>query len=251
MDRVAPAVLLKWLRASGEPTRLRLLSLCLEATLSVSDLAQALGQSEARVSRHLKILCDAGLLERLRHGQWVQYRIGAAAEAASFARGLLAHIDRRDPQLQRDAAAARAGAAAPAAQAAARQRVAPRARTGRFPRCRHSHPAARYGAGGGRQSSGAARERGPCGARLHGDCPFAARRAGGARLRRAARIRLHGSAGIEPRGAERCGPGTCRSAVRCGAARSSGGERRGARARAGEYRAGDRSRRAVVDLRAL
>ena len=118
MNRVASAVLLKWLRASGEATRLRLLSLCLEATLTVSDLAQALGQSEARVSRHLKILCDAGLLERLRHGHWVQYRIGAAAEAASFARGLLAHLDLRDPQLQRDAAAARAGGAAPAAQAA-------------------------------------------------------------------------------------------------------------------------------------
>src|SRR5256885_13873387 len=42
--------------------------------LSVSDLAQALRQSEPRVSRHLKILCEAGLLVRLRHGQWVDYR---------------------------------------------------------------------------------------------------------------------------------------------------------------------------------
>jgi DNA-binding transcriptional ArsR family regulator len=104
-------MLLKWLRAAGEPSRLRLLALCAEAALSVSDLAQALGQSEARVSRHLKILCEAGLIERLRQGQWVHYRIAAAAESTSFSRGLLAQLDRRDPQFLRDVSAARAAAA--------------------------------------------------------------------------------------------------------------------------------------------
>jgi DNA-binding transcriptional ArsR family regulator len=108
-------MLLKWLRAAGEPSRLRLLALCAEGALSVSDLAQALRQSEARVSRHLKILCEAGLIERLRQGQWVHYRIAAAAESTSFSRGLLAQLDRRDPQLLRDVSAARA-AAAPDAQ---------------------------------------------------------------------------------------------------------------------------------------
>ena len=98
------------LRASGEPTRMRLLALCAEAGLSVSDLAQALRQSEPRVSRHLKILCEAGLLERLRQGQWVLYRLSAQAEASSFVRGLLAQLDRRDPLLLRDAAAARTAA---------------------------------------------------------------------------------------------------------------------------------------------
>jgi len=104
-------MLLKWLRAAGEPSRLRLLTLCGDATLSVSELARALKQSEARVSRHLKILCEAGLLERLRQGQWVQYRLASEAEAVSFVRGLLAQLERRDPQLLRDAAAARVMAA--------------------------------------------------------------------------------------------------------------------------------------------
>jgi DNA-binding transcriptional ArsR family regulator len=108
--------MLKWLRAAGEPSRLRLLALCAQATLSVSDLAQALRQSEARVSRHLKILCEAGLLQRLRQGQWVQYRASDATEPGGFLRGLLVHLDRRDRQLSRDLAAVRA-AAAPAMEA--------------------------------------------------------------------------------------------------------------------------------------
>jgi DNA-binding transcriptional ArsR family regulator len=62
-------LLLTWLRAAGEPTRLRLLALCAARELSVSDIAQIVGQSEPRVSRHLKILGDARLIERLRQGQ--------------------------------------------------------------------------------------------------------------------------------------------------------------------------------------
>jgi len=102
--------MLKWLRAAGEPSRLRLLALCSQATFSVSDLARTIRQSEARVSRHLKILCDAGLLQRLRQGQWVQYCASPAPEPASFLRGLLAQLDRRDAQLLRDASAVRAAA---------------------------------------------------------------------------------------------------------------------------------------------
>src|SRR5215468_12781502 len=112
MKSSLPAGLLKWLRAAGEPSRLRLLALCTDAELSVSDMAQALKQSEPRVSRHLKILCESGLIERLRQGQWVHYRLTAAPEAASFVRGLLAQLDRRDPQLLRDTANARAAGAA-------------------------------------------------------------------------------------------------------------------------------------------
>ena len=111
---LAPAVLLKWLRAAGEPSRLRLLALCADAALSVSDMAQALKQSEPRVSRHLKILCEAGLIERMRQGQWVHYRLALAPEASSFVRGLLAQLDRRDRQLVRDATSARAAIAADA-----------------------------------------------------------------------------------------------------------------------------------------
>jgi len=108
MDPVAPSVMLKWLRAAGEQSRLRLLALCAENGLSVSDLAQSLKQSEARVSRHLRILCEAGLLERLREGQWVHYRATGAPEPASFLRGLIGQLDRRDAQLLRDRATARA-----------------------------------------------------------------------------------------------------------------------------------------------
>jgi ArsR family transcriptional regulator len=114
---LAPAVLLKWLRAAGEPSRLRLLALCADAALSVSDMAQALKQSEPRVSRHLRILSESGLVERLRQGQWVHYRLTAAPEASGFVRGLLAQLDRRDAQLARDATSARAAAAADAQMA--------------------------------------------------------------------------------------------------------------------------------------
>jgi DNA-binding transcriptional ArsR family regulator len=111
---LAPTILLRWLRAAGEPSRLRLLALCADAALSVSDMAQALKQSEPRVSRHLKILSESGLIERLRQGQWVHYRLAAAPEASSFVRGLLAQLDRRDAQLLRDATNARAAIAADA-----------------------------------------------------------------------------------------------------------------------------------------
>jgi DNA-binding transcriptional ArsR family regulator len=90
------------LRAAGEPSRLRLLALCDQGDLSVSDLAQALGQSEPRVCRHLRILSEAGLIERLRNGQWVHYRLTPSAPAASFVKGLLAQLDRGDPVFARD-----------------------------------------------------------------------------------------------------------------------------------------------------
>jgi DNA-binding transcriptional ArsR family regulator len=88
---------LGWLRAAGEDSRLRLLALCARQEVSVSDLAEALRQSEPRVSRHLRILCDAGLLERMRQGQWVHYRVTQEGAPAAFVRGLLAQVERSDP----------------------------------------------------------------------------------------------------------------------------------------------------------
>lgn len=108
-----PTVLL-WLRATAEPTRLRLLALCAARDLSVSDLAQVLGQSEPRVSRHLRILTEAGLVERLRQGQWVHYRLSRATAAGQFAQGLLGQLDRTDPALARDLQRAHAANGAPA-----------------------------------------------------------------------------------------------------------------------------------------
>ena len=123
MESVAPSRLIGWLRASGEPTRLRLLALCAQGGLSVSDLAQALRQSEPRVSRHLKILCEAGLIERQRQGQWVHYRVAAGAEAASFVAGLLAQLDGRDALLQRDRTAVRLANPSTASRGAAESRL--------------------------------------------------------------------------------------------------------------------------------
>jgi DNA-binding transcriptional ArsR family regulator len=99
---VTSTQLVHWLRAAGEATRLRLIALCAQRDLSVSDLATTVGQSEPRVSRHLKILCEAQLLERLRQGQWVHYRVTQTEPAAAFIQGLLAEIDSADPVLTRD-----------------------------------------------------------------------------------------------------------------------------------------------------
>jgi DNA-binding transcriptional ArsR family regulator len=116
--------LVEWLRAVGEPSRLRLLVLCAEADVAVSDLAAALTQSEPRVSRHLKILCDAGLIERVRQGQWVHYRLVRSPAALSFVQGLLGQLDRSDPVLARDRervrSSLRPGEAAPAAASESR-----------------------------------------------------------------------------------------------------------------------------------
>ena len=62
------------LRAAGDPTRLRLLLLLRQAELTVSELIEIVGQSQPRVSRHLKLLCGAGLIERFKEGSWVFYR---------------------------------------------------------------------------------------------------------------------------------------------------------------------------------
>ena len=111
MNAAVSSQVVLWLKAAGEPTRLRLLALCAEGALTVSDLAQAVRQSEPRVSRHLKILCGAGLLARMREGQWVRHGLADDAGAAAFVRGLLLQLDRRDPVLLRDRAEARALAA--------------------------------------------------------------------------------------------------------------------------------------------
>src|SRR5215469_6570993 len=111
MNATAPSQVVVWLKAAGESTRLRLLALCADGALTVSDLAHAVRQSEPRVSRHLKILCEAGLLSRMREGQWVRYGLSGDAGAVSFVRGLLLQVDRRHPVLVRDRAEARAAAA--------------------------------------------------------------------------------------------------------------------------------------------
>jgi ubiquinone/menaquinone biosynthesis C-methylase UbiE/DNA-binding MarR family transcriptional regulator len=85
------------LRAAAEPTRLRLLALCARAELTVSELTAILGQSQPRVSRHLKLLCEAGLLDRLREGSWVFYRLSQRTAASALARLLAGLVPDDDP----------------------------------------------------------------------------------------------------------------------------------------------------------
>ena len=94
--------LLAALRAVAEQTRLRLLVLCAHGELTVSELTQILGQSQPRVSRHLKLLCEAGLLDRFREGSWVFYRLSQSGPAAPFARQLVAACGVGDPTLALD-----------------------------------------------------------------------------------------------------------------------------------------------------
>lgn len=94
--------LLRGLRASAEPTRLRVLALCNRAELTVSDLTQILGQSQPRVSRHLKNLVEAGLLERFREGQWAFYRLAESAPTAPLARQVVALIPADEPTIVQD-----------------------------------------------------------------------------------------------------------------------------------------------------
>lgn len=90
------------LKAAGEPTRLRLLVLCRSGERAVGELARAVGQSEPRVSRHLKLLSQAGLIERARRGQWVCYRLVSDGAPAKLVAEILARCDERDPALRRD-----------------------------------------------------------------------------------------------------------------------------------------------------
>jgi ArsR family transcriptional regulator len=95
-------LLLQGLRAAAEPTRLRLLALCAHAELTVTELTQILGQSQPRVSRHLKLLCEAGLLERHREGTWAYYRLADTSECAHLARTLVDLMPVCDDALARD-----------------------------------------------------------------------------------------------------------------------------------------------------
>lgn len=97
MDQV-----LAGLRAAGEETRLRLLALCARGELTVTDMVAILGLSQPRVSRHLKVMCESGLLERVREGAWVFYRLAHRGAGAAVARAIDALLPGDDPVVARD-----------------------------------------------------------------------------------------------------------------------------------------------------
>ena len=90
------------LRAAGEPTRLRILALLEREELAVLELCRVLDQSQPRVSRHLKLLAEAGLVERFPDGAWVFYRLAGAGREREVIGEVLARINPDDPILARD-----------------------------------------------------------------------------------------------------------------------------------------------------
>jgi len=91
------------LRACAEPTRLRLLALAARGAFCVVELVEILGQSQPRLSRHLKLLCDAGVLERVREGANVWF--GLPPESG-LVQDVLARLPEGDPVLEADRRAA-------------------------------------------------------------------------------------------------------------------------------------------------
>jgi len=96
-------LLLTQLRAAAEPTRLRLLALCARGALCVSDLCAVLGQSQPRLSRHLKLLVEARLLERIPEGANAFFQLPANADVARL---ILARLPEDDARLAADRRAA-------------------------------------------------------------------------------------------------------------------------------------------------
>lgn len=84
--------LLSSLRAAGEETRIRILGLLSRGELAASDLVDILGQSQPRVSRHLKLLVDAGLIERHPEGTWAFFKISTKDQNASFVQTIVENI---------------------------------------------------------------------------------------------------------------------------------------------------------------
>lgn len=90
------------LKAAGEPTRLRILLLLAAGELNVKDLTVILGKSQPRLSRHLKLLAEAGLVERFREGSWVYFHVSDRTEVQRLTLHLLNAVDPADLMVSRD-----------------------------------------------------------------------------------------------------------------------------------------------------
>ena len=94
--------LLLQFKALADPVRTRLVALCGVAECSVSELTEVTGQSQPRISQHLKQLCTVNLLERFKDGHFVYYRVRSAGEDSATRRRLLALLPDEEPQFQKD-----------------------------------------------------------------------------------------------------------------------------------------------------
>jgi ArsR family transcriptional regulator len=101
-SRLSVEPMIAALKAAGEPTRLRILALLAEAELTVKDLTAILGQSQPRISRHLRLLTETGLVDRNPEGAWVFYRLGEGGAARNLASSVFTLTDPSDPVFARD-----------------------------------------------------------------------------------------------------------------------------------------------------
>ena len=90
------------LKAAAEPTRLRILLLLAGGELNVKDLTLILGQSQPRISRHLKLLYEAGLIERFREGSWVYFHLSDRHVGGRLALRLVADVDPMEASVRLD-----------------------------------------------------------------------------------------------------------------------------------------------------
>src|SRR5258707_6312963 len=94
--------LLTLLRAAAEDTRLRILALAAREDLTVSDYVHVLGQSQPRVSRHLKLLVEAGLLERFREAPFTRLPLVTPGDDAPLVRAFVRRLDPQRPRIAAD-----------------------------------------------------------------------------------------------------------------------------------------------------
>ncbi len=100
--RATASQVVDMLRAAGEPTRLRVLALLAREELAVAELVQILGHSQPRVSRHLKLLAEAGLVQRFPDGAWVFYRLCGGEPQRSLVHAVLDRLPEDEGELSED-----------------------------------------------------------------------------------------------------------------------------------------------------
>lgn len=90
------------MKAAAESSRLRILLLLARGDLTVTDLTEILAQSQPRVSRHLKLLMEARLVERYQEGSWAFFRLSDNEAERDFLAGIIGRVDPADPVVERD-----------------------------------------------------------------------------------------------------------------------------------------------------
>lgn len=100
--RIGTDALLGAIRAIGEETRLRVVALLQHGELTVSDLTDILGQSQPRISRHLKLLADAGVVDKHREGTFAFFELVTVGAVGELVAQVLAHVDPHDQLLASD-----------------------------------------------------------------------------------------------------------------------------------------------------